>query len=249
MYYNISCIAVKPIERGDMSDPDQPETPQLKAARRQRQSRRGGWVEGGAAEGSPPPASVEVGRHLRELRAERGISIRSLADQSGLNVNTLSLIENGRTSPSVGTLQQLASALDVPITAFFERDAPKKDVAYLKASQRRRVSFAHGTLEDLGTGLTLRGGQPFLVTMKPKADSGPTPIVHTGHEFVFCLEGQITYTIEGSLYPLDPGDSLLFAAYLPHCWCNTGKTPSRSLLIMCPADDSDDPTGRHFKPE
>jgi transcriptional regulator with XRE-family HTH domain/mannose-6-phosphate isomerase-like protein (cupin superfamily) len=232
-----------------MSDSSQPETPKLKGTRRQRQSRRGGWLDSSSAAGSTPPAIVEVGRHLRELRAERGISIRLLADQSGLNVNTLSLIENGRTSPSVGTLQLLATALDVPITAFFERDAPKNDISYLKAGQRRRVTFSHGTLEDLGTGLTLRGGQPFLVTMKPKADSGPTPIVHTGHEFVFCLEGQLTYTIEGNLYPLDPGDSLLFAAYLPHCWCNSGKTPSRSLLIMCPADDGDDPTERHFTAE
>jgi transcriptional regulator with XRE-family HTH domain len=232
-----------------VSDSNQSETSRPKEARKQRQSRRGGWTDSSATAGSTPPASVEVGRQLRQLRAERGISIRLLADQSGLNVNTLSLIENGRTSPSVSTLQQLATALDVPITAFFERDAPKNDISYLKAGQRRRVTFSHGTLEDLGTGLSLRGGQPFLVTMKPKADSGPTPIVHTGHEFVFCLEGQLTYTIEGSLYPLDPGDSLLFAAYLPHCWCNSGKTPSRSLLIMCPADDGDNPTERHFKAE
>ena len=68
---------------------------------------------------------INVGRHLRELRAGRGLSIRALAEQSRLNVNTLSLIENSRTSPSVSTLQQLASALDVPITAFFETDIPK----------------------------------------------------------------------------------------------------------------------------
>ena len=232
-----------------MSNPTQPENLKPQTARKPRQARRGGRASSSSASDSLPSAGAEVGRHLRELRAERGISIRSLADQSGLNVNTLSLIENSRTSPSVSTLQQLAAALDVPITAFFERDVPKNDISYQKANQRRRVSFAHGTLEDLGTGLSMRGGQPLLVTMKPKADSGPTPIVHTGHEFVFCLEGQLTYTIQGNLYLLDPGDSLLFAAYLPHCWCNSGKAHSRSLLIMCPADDDDDPTERHFKAE
>lgn len=228
-----------------MSSSTQPET--SKAKPKQRRSRRGGRAGGSYTASNTPQASAEVGLHLRELRSERGISIRLLADQSGLNVNTLSLIENGRTSPSVSTLQQLATALEVPITAFFERGIPKNDISYLKASQRQQVAFAHCTLEDLSTGLTLRGGQPFLVTMKPKADSGPTPIVHTGHEFVFCLEGQITYTIDGNLYPLDPGDSLLFAAYLPHCWCNSGKILSRSLLIMCPADQGDDPIERHFQ--
>jgi transcriptional regulator with XRE-family HTH domain len=186
---------------------------------------------------------------LRYLRARRGLSLRSLAEQSGLNVNTLSLIENSKTSPSVSTLQQLASALDVPITAFFETDTPKNEIAFQKEGQRPRAAFAHGTLEDLGAGLTLHGGQPFLVTLEPKANSGSTPIVHTGLELVYCLEGHLSYTIEGRVYPLDPGDSLLFEAYLPHCWQNTGETASRSLLIMCPSDESDHPTERHFKPE
>lgn len=200
-------------------------------------------------DGDCPGDRIDVGRCLRGLRIERELSIRSLANQSGLNVNTLSLIENGRTSPSVSTLQQLASALDVPITAFFETDLPRNNISYQKAGQRSRAAFAHGTLEDLGAGLTLRGGQPFLVTMHPKASSGPIPIVHTGHEFVFCLDGRMAYTIEDRFYSLEPGDSLLFEAHLPHCWQNIGETPSRSLLVMCPSDESDNPTERHFKPK
>jgi transcriptional regulator with XRE-family HTH domain len=190
---------------------------------------------------------VDVGHCLRKLRADRDLSIRSLAEQSGLNVNTLSLIENGKCSPSVSTLQQLASALEVPITAFFESDIPKNNISYLKAGQRPVVAFVRGTLEDLGAGLTLRGGQPFIVTLEPYADSGPTPIVHTGHEFVFCLEGSLSYTIEDRTFLLEPNDSLLFEAHLPHSWKNIGNIPLRSLLVLCPADEGDRPTERHFK--
>ena len=199
-------------------------------------------------DGMTPP-SIDVGRNLRDLRAERELSIRSLAVLSGLNVNTLSMIENGKSSPSVSTLQQLASALTVPITDFFETDMIKNNVSYQKAGQRLQAAFAHGTLADLGAGLTLHGGQPLLVTLEPKANSGPTPIVHTGHEFVFCLEGRLSYTIEDHIYILNPGDSLLFEAHLPHFWQNVGESTSQSLLIMCPADESDHPTERHFKPE
>lgn len=194
-------------------------------------------------------AEISVGRRLRAIRRQRGLSMRVLAKMSGLNINTLSFIENEHTSPSVSTLQQLAGALGVPITSFFESETPNKDVSYQKAGQRPRATFTHGTLEDLGAGLTLLGGQPFLVTMEPGANSGATPIVHTGLEFVFCLEGRLSYTIEERVYPLDPGDSLLFKAHLPHCWENTGETASRSLLIMCPSEESDHPTERHFKPE
>jgi transcriptional regulator with XRE-family HTH domain len=192
---------------------------------------------------------VNVGQRLRQLRNERGLSIRSLAEKSQLNVNTLSMIENNKTSPSVATLQQLAFALQAPITVFFETETPKNKIAFHKASHRDRVAFAHGTLEDLGAGMISRGAEPFLVTLEPHAESGRHPIVHTGREFVFCLEGQLTYTIEDQVYRLEPGDSLLFEAHLPHRWQNTGAAPSRSLLVLCPTDEGDRPTERHFMPE
>jgi len=218
------------------------------AVRPRKQTRRQELLPNSLASGESATDTIDVGSQLRELRTRRGLSIRALAEASGLNVNTLSLIENGKTSPSVSTLQLLATALEIPITSFFEIDTPKNNISYQKAGLRRKAAFVYGTLEDLGAGLTLRGGQPFLVTLEPKADSGLTPIVHTGLELVYCLEGHLSYTIEKRVYPLDPGDSLLFEAYLPHCWKNVGETVSRSLLIMCPADESDCPTERHFKP-
>jgi mannose-6-phosphate isomerase-like protein (cupin superfamily) len=156
------------------------------------------------------------------------------------------MIENGKTSPSVATLQQLAFALETPIAAFFENGAPKNKVAYLKARQRSKATFAHGTLEDLGAGMVSRGAEPFLVELEPQADSGVDPIVHTGREFVFCLEGRLAYTIEGQEFVLEPGDSLLFEAHLPHRWRNAGPIPSRSLLVLCPSDERDRPTMRHL---
>jgi transcriptional regulator with XRE-family HTH domain len=198
----------------------------------------------------PEPEAAEginVGRRLRLLRSERGLSIRALAEISGLNVNTLSLIENERTSPSVNTIQQLARALGVPITAFFETSAPKKEIVYQKADNRPAAVFSYGSLEDLASGLASDHAQPFIVTLKPKAESGPTPIVHTGQELIYCLEGRMTYIIDGKSYDLDPGDSLVFQAYLPHRWLNPGQTPARALLILCPLDERDQPTERHFK--
>lgn len=199
------------------------------------------------SDGNCPGRCSTVGRCLRELRLRRELSLRALADQSGLNVNTLSLIENGKTSPSVSTLQQLAGALQVPITAFFETELKKTGISYQKAGQHPLATFDFGTVEDLGAGLIPQSGQPFLLTVGPKTSSGPIPIVHTGREFVFCLEGQLSYGIEDQVYHLNPGDSLLFEAYLPHCWQNSGETATRLLLVLCPADGSDRPTDRHFK--
>lgn len=196
-----------------------------------------------------PPSEVDVGHRLRQLRLERGLSIRSLAEQSGLNVNTLSLIENNKTSPSVSTLQQIAAALRTPITVFFEAKAMPQAIIYQKADERQAASFTHGTLTNLGIGFTSQALEPFIVTLEPESEPSKTPIVHTGFEFVFCLEGQVCYEIEDQKYTLEPGDSLLFEAHLPHRWRNCGQTPSRSLLLLAPADLRDHPDEKHFTNE
>jgi transcriptional regulator with XRE-family HTH domain len=195
---------------------------------------------------SLPADEIDVGRRLRELRAARGLSMRALAEQSGLNVNTLSLIENQRSSPSVSTLQQLAQTLQVSISAFFETDQGDKQVVHQKAGSRPKAAFTHGSMEDLGAGMSRFGAEPLIVTLAPKADSGKTPIVHTGREFVYCLDGRIAYTVGIETYLLEPGDSLLFEAYLPHHWKNLDATPSRTLLVLSPMDERDNPTERHF---
>jgi transcriptional regulator with XRE-family HTH domain len=189
---------------------------------------------------------ISVGGRLRELRNERGLSMRALSERSGLNVNTFSLIENGKTSPSVSTLQQIAAALEVPITAFFETNVPQNSIAHIVARNRPRLAFAHGTLEDLGAGLTSRAVEPFVVTLEPQASSGDNPIVHTGFEFVFCLQGRMTYQIEDHSYGLEPGDSLLFESYLPHRWQNDEAEPAQAILVLYPTDERDHPTERHF---
>jgi quercetin dioxygenase-like cupin family protein/DNA-binding XRE family transcriptional regulator len=195
---------------------------------------------------SAPDGQVDVGKRLRQLRTVRGLSLRALAEKSGLNVNTLSMIENQRTSPSVSTLQQVAQTLQVPISAFFETDGGEKQVAFQKNGTRPQVAFPHGSMEDLGTGLPRYGAEPLIVTLEPQASSGETPIVHTGREFVYCLDGRITYSIDTEIYQLEPGDSLFFEAFLPHSWKNKGDVASRHILILSPADERDHPTERHF---
>jgi len=220
--------------------------PSLMPMRRKRRMRRCMIQTGNIFSSDQSIQPIDVGQQLRRLRQERDLTLRALAEMSGLNVNTLSMIENAKTSPSVTTLQQLAFALDVPVTAFFEINSNKKSVVFCSSSQRARVEFDGGGLEDLGSGLKDQGVQPFLIQLKPNEQDVPEPVVHTGLEFVYCLEGCLTYIIAGETYQLSPGDSLIFEAHLPHSWQNTGSIPSRSLLVICPSDDKDQPGERHF---
>lgn len=193
-----------------------------------------------------PDGSDGVGGALRSLREARHLSIKALAEQSGLAVNTLSLIENGKTSPSVSTLQQLAVTLDIPITAFFESHPTVRQVVYTQANQRPFTAFDQGSLEDLGLGLTNCPIEPFLVTLAIDASSACHAVAHTGYEFVLCLAGRIAYVIQQQIYHLQPADSLLFEAVLPHRWQNVHSSESQMLVIFCPTRNQSRPVNPHF---
>lgn len=189
---------------------------------------------------------MNIGRKLQELRLSQGLSIRSLAEISGLNFNTLSLIENEKSSPNVNTLQQLANALQVPITTFFESTQNSQDVVFQKFGQRPQTNFPHGNLEDLGGGLALGEATPLLMTAKPHTKSGQESILHTGQEFVYCLEGNMVFWVGEEEYKLEKGDSLIFQAQIPHRWENRSEDPAKCLLMICPSDEGDRLVAQHL---
>ncbi len=185
--------------------------------------------------------SVDVGVRLRQLREERGLSIRALARQSGLSANALSLIERGRSSPSVSTLYKVAAAMGVPITTFFQTAPEMHDVVHLKAGERTRVPFTRGLVEGLGGEQFSGRVEPFALTLENGANSGPQPILHTGHEFVICLRGQLEYQVEDEIFLLEAGDTLLFAAHRQHRWRNPGPLVTSAIFVLSGFDDGEDP--------
>jgi transcriptional regulator with XRE-family HTH domain len=126
----------------------------------------------------------DVGSRVEALRATRGLSMRALAELCDLSPNTISLIERGISSPSVSTLHRLATAMEVPITAFFEEVRETVELILSRAGERQLTLGAGASLASLGTGLEGQSMDPFVVVLEPGADSGPDTIVHPGHELI-----------------------------------------------------------------
>jgi transcriptional regulator with XRE-family HTH domain len=183
------------------------------------------------------PAVSAVGRRLRDLRQRRGLTQRTLAQACDLSANAIGLIERGESSPSVSTLHRLALALEVPIAELFT-ETEGQAVVLTKKSQRSQAHRGQIQMENLAQGLSDQCMEPFLVTLQPGAGTGADPVVHLGEEFVFCLEGEIEYRVAGQAYELEAGDSLMFQANQPHCWCNLSEKPARLLLIFHAAEES-----------
>jgi quercetin dioxygenase-like cupin family protein len=175
------------------------------------------------------------------------MSMRTLATKSGLSANALSMIERGKTSPSVSTLYKLADAMGVSITTFFSPESDKRQVVFLKSDQRTRMSFTRGVFEALGGEQFSGRVEPFMLTMESGATSGPHTMSHTGHEFVFCLRGELIYQVEKEVFYLSAGDSLLFAAQLKHKWRNAGKTVTNALIIISGFAEGEQPNAMHWK--
>jgi len=191
--------------------------------------------------------SVDVSTRLRELREGQGISMRTLATKSGLSANALSMIERGKTSPSVSTLYKLADALGISITAFFGVETEKKRVVFIKSDERTRMSFTRGVFEALGGEQFSGRVEPFMLTLESGASCGPHGMVHTGHEFIFCLRGQLDYYVEKEIFHLEAGDSLLFSSKLSHRWRNPSTHVTNALIVISGFEEGELPHVMHWK--
>ena len=132
----------------------------------------------------------------------------------------------------MSTLYRLVDALGVPITAIFRSETDREEIVFRSSNQRTKIPFPLGVWEGLGGEAFIGRVQPFMLTLEIGADSGRRSIIHTGHEFVLCLQGELEYQVEGNVYNLQPGDSLLFAARLHHRWRNIGPKIAQAIIVL-----------------
>ena len=161
-----------------------------------------------------------IGAQVRLLRRRVGITVSELAASAGLSGGMLSKIEHGQISPSLASLQALATALNVPLTTFFSTFEEKRDCSFVKSGTgviiERRGTKAGHQYSLLGAAI---GGnvvvEPYLITLRK--DAAPYPAFqHEGTEFIYMLTGEVMYRHGDQSYHLAPGDALLFDSAAPH---------------------------------
>lgn len=177
-----------------------------------------------------------IGRQVHEFRNKLGLTVADLARQASLSTGMLSKIENGMTSPSLATLQALSTALNVPVTSFFRKYEEQRDATFVKSGTgliiERRGSRASHQYQLLGHSMSKSTVlEPYIVTLTETPDVLPL-FQHAGQEFIFILEGEVTYRHADKLYQMAPGDSLFFDADVPHGPEELIKLPIRLISIM-----------------
>jgi transcriptional regulator with XRE-family HTH domain len=186
-----------------------------------------------------------VGHRIRKIRENQRLSLRAVADRAGLSVNAISLIERGTNSPTVSSLMRLATALEVPITTFFQEGAEETTV-FTKHNQGRKSQGDGVTVESLGTGLREQQLEAFAVQVMGGSGNIEDPISHQGEEFVRCLTGEIEYCVGNEIYQMTPGDSLLFEATQPHCFRNSTDQEAVILIVFLAEEETTLARRRHL---
>jgi len=194
------------------------------------------------ATGSNAPGAAEhtleqaIGHQVRHHRKHAGLTVAELATAAQISPGMLSKIENGQISPSLGTLQMLASALNIPLTVLFASFEQRRDCSYVRAGEgvviRRRGTKVGHQYQLLGH--SLDGPviiEPYLITLTDDAVAY-TGFQHEGVEFIFMLTGEVEYAHADRSYLLRPGDAILFDSAAPHGPARLVKTPMTYLSII-----------------
>jgi transcriptional regulator with XRE-family HTH domain len=204
----------------------------------ERTPRRATPRRGPGAGGSLPRASVggverddQLGRRIRVLRAERGLTLTGLAARVGITRSFLSSVERGVAYPSLMVLRSIAAALEVPVFLLFT--APEANGMVVRRDARKviRPPGAPVSYELVSPDLR-RKIEMIIVRLKPGLDSAA--MAHEGEECALVLRGRVVITVGDVDYELNEGDSIYYDSGLPHKARAAGDQPAEIVSAITP---------------
>ncbi len=162
-----------------------------------------------------------IGARVKALRESEGLSLRDLAERSGVSAPMLSQVERGETSPTLTVAARIAAGLDLRLSQLLRLDETGA-VTVVHAGQRQR-----GGNKKRGHGFEVltssQPGQRAEISRHTLAPGGATgapddPPMHEpgSRETALVEKGSVVLVCDGQRYVLDRGDCVTFDADLPH---------------------------------
>lgn len=184
--------------------------------------------------GLPEPGlDAVVGNKLKQLRAERGLSLDVLARLTGLSRTLLGQVELGKTTPSVGMVWKLARAFDVQFSALLATPGPTEANVMRGKLAKRLVSpdgrFSSRALFPLGEQPDVEFYELYLA---PHSREDAQPHQHGTREHLVVTAGRLQLIVDGREFELGKGDAIVFGADVPHAYVNADKDECWMYLVM-----------------
>jgi transcriptional regulator with XRE-family HTH domain len=173
-----------------------------------------------------------LGKNLRALRKEEGLTLQQLGERVGLSASYLSQVERGVTLPSLSRLTSIAEALGVEVRVFFEDDATSPCV--VRAHEGKKLRCGPGiSVELLSAHPFGKNIQPHCLVLRPGAGREDSS-VYPSEECGFVLRGELTVTVGEETFVLAAGDSIHYHRHQPHSWRNNGDQECVVLWTVSP---------------
>lgn len=194
---------------------------------------------GTMSEIDPDPAVLAatrqtVARRLREIRRERGHSIKRLAAAAGLSAGMVSQIETEAVSPSIATLVKLATTLGIRVGELFGESEPRGRI--IRKDGRRSIVYPSGGIRDEIISADPAGRIQVLHCVIDAGQDGGSEILHGADvEFVVVLAGRIELRLGEETVLLAEGDSITFSGDTPHAVRNPGSKETRMIWVVSPS--------------
>ena len=166
------------------------------------------------------PEHAGIGPRVKALREAMGLSLRDLAERTGVSAPMLSQVERGETSPTLSVAGRIAGGLELSLSQLLRLDEGE-GVSVVRSSERRtrRLEATTPTRSSPRRSPGQRA-EVSVHTLKPKASTGgpgDPPMHEAGsRETAVVTHGAVTLSVAGQEYRLEEGDSVTFDADLPH---------------------------------
>ena len=181
---------------------------------------------------SRPLRQEVVGAWVRRLRTERRMSLRELARLSDFSPSFISQVENGVVSPSIASMQTIATALGTTLGEFFAAAAEGDTGLIVRVADRLQMSslWSNARIEALSP---MKGQrfEPVLITLDPGGRSSKHPTARDTEEFAFVLSGEPTLTLGPDEHLLRTGDAVTIRPRELRRWENRSSVVVRILVV------------------
>jgi XRE family transcriptional regulator, regulator of sulfur utilization len=176
-----------------------------------------------------------LGSRVKSLREAMDLSLRDLAERSGVSAPMLSQVERGDTSPTLAVAQKIAAGLDLTLSQLLRLDEDRHVVVVRAGEGRTRRRRGH-RVEELSPPLPGQRADVSVHTLVPGAATGgpgDPPLHEPGsRETAVVLAGAVELFIDGQRHELAEGDSVTFDADLPHHFENNGSGEARFIAVV-----------------
>jgi transcriptional regulator with XRE-family HTH domain len=172
-----------------------------------------------------------IGRRIRRLRMERNLTLQVLGERTGLSNAMLSLLERGKTGPSIGTLVVIASALGAQMSDLLKVEDETDDEVVSRRANQYVYETGDGVTRRILKHDRVRGIEVAVNEYSPGTSNSPEPRGHEGFEYGVLLEGSLEEAVCGQTYRLEPGDLVAYDSTNPHRIANAGRARARALWI------------------